>query len=148
MSDSDHTPVGRRAFLTGGSLVLATAALDRTGTRPLAAAENGPGAKVRFGLVTDLHYADKPPAGTRHYRETLGKLAEAAGPDRARVLVRRISEEVQKDEPLMATLRRIGALPDKNVYVTRTEDGVLAGSGGETAEIDADSAGHIFVRRL
>ena len=25
---------------------------------------------IRFGLVTDLHYADKPPAGTRHYRET------------------------------------------------------------------------------
>jgi alkaline phosphatase len=33
---------------------------------------------VRIGLVTDLHYADKPPAGTRHYRETLAKLAEAA----------------------------------------------------------------------
>jgi predicted phosphodiesterase len=33
---------------------------------------------VRVGLITDLHYADKPPAGTRHYRETLGKLAEAA----------------------------------------------------------------------
>ena len=25
-----------------------------------------------------LHHADKPSAGTRHYRETLGKLAEAA----------------------------------------------------------------------
>jgi alkaline phosphatase len=34
--------------------------------------------KVRIGLVTDLHYADKPPAGTRHYRETLAKFAEAA----------------------------------------------------------------------
>jgi alkaline phosphatase len=33
---------------------------------------------VKFGLITDLHYADKPPAGTRHYRETLDKLAEAA----------------------------------------------------------------------
>jgi alkaline phosphatase len=30
------------------------------------------------GLVTDLHYADKAPAGTRHYRETLAKLEEAA----------------------------------------------------------------------
>ncbi len=85
---------------------------------------------------------------TEEFMDGVEPLAEAAGPDRARVLVRRISEEVQKDEPLMATLRRIGALPDKNVYVTRTEDGVLAGSGGETAEIDADSAGHIFVRRL
>ena len=38
------------------------------GTRP----------EVRFGLITDLHYADKPPAGRRHYRETPAKLAEAA----------------------------------------------------------------------
>ena len=33
---------------------------------------------LHVGLVTDLHYADKPPAGSRHYRETLDKLAEAA----------------------------------------------------------------------
>ena len=33
---------------------------------------------LQIGLVTDLHYADKPPAGTRHYRETPAKLAEAA----------------------------------------------------------------------
>jgi len=32
---------------------------------------------LRFGLITDLHYADKPAAGTRHYRETLSKLKEA-----------------------------------------------------------------------
>ena len=42
----------------------------------LFAAENKPALKV--GLVTDLHYADKPPAGSRHYRETPAKLAEAA----------------------------------------------------------------------
>ena len=35
--------------------------------------------KVRLGLITDLHYADKPTAGTRHYRDTLGKLEEAVG---------------------------------------------------------------------
>ena len=29
-------------------------------------------------MITDLHYADKPPAGSRHYRETPEKLAEAA----------------------------------------------------------------------
>jgi alkaline phosphatase len=29
-------------------------------------------------MGTDLHHSDKPPAGTRHYRETLGKLEEAA----------------------------------------------------------------------
>jgi len=39
---------------------------------------NVPETNLRIGLVTDLHYADKKPAGTRHYRETLGKLDEAA----------------------------------------------------------------------
>jgi hypothetical protein len=31
---------------------------------------------VRFGLVTDCHYADVEPAGTRFYRESRDKLAE------------------------------------------------------------------------
>lgn len=75
-------------------------------------------------------------------------LSQAAGPQQARVLVRRISEEMQKDEALMGTLRRIGALPDKTVGVTATEDGILVGSGGETAEVDLAAAEHIFVRRL
>lgn len=33
---------------------------------------------LRFGLITDVHYADKAPAGTRHYRESIAKLEEAA----------------------------------------------------------------------
>ena len=33
---------------------------------------------LSIGLVTDLHFADKATAGTRHYRETPGKLKEAA----------------------------------------------------------------------
>jgi len=31
---------------------------------------------VRFGIVTDCHYADADPAGTRFYRESLDKLSE------------------------------------------------------------------------
>ena len=31
---------------------------------------------MRFGIVTDCHYADADPLGTRFYRESLGKLAE------------------------------------------------------------------------
>jgi DtxR family Mn-dependent transcriptional regulator len=65
--------------------------------------------------------------------------------DPASVRVRRISEELQKDELLMSTLRRIGALPDKVIGVTATDLGVLVGSGGESAEIDLDAAAHIFV---
>ena len=63
----------RRAFLKHGTLVLTAASLR---TAKLLANEDAP--RLRFGLVTDLHYADKSPAGTRHYRETLAKLEEAA----------------------------------------------------------------------
>jgi predicted phosphodiesterase len=34
---------------------------------------------VRFGIVTDCHYADTDAAGTRFYRESLDKLAECVG---------------------------------------------------------------------
>lgn len=68
--------LGRRAFLAGGTLVLTHAGIDRVLTSPLLA--DDPADPLRIGLVTDLHHADKPPAGSRHYRETLRKLAEAA----------------------------------------------------------------------
>ncbi len=68
--------------------------------------------------------------------------------DDVRVIIRRISEEVQKDEQVMAALRRVGALPDKVITVARGAEGVLLGSGGETAEIELDLASHLFVRRL
>src|SRR6476660_4468870 len=75
-------------------------------------------------------------------------LSDLVGEQQASVRVRRISEELQKDEPLMGTLRRIGVLPDKVVGITATPAGVLVGSGGETAELDLESAGHIFVTRV
>jgi DtxR family Mn-dependent transcriptional regulator len=75
-------------------------------------------------------------------------LSGVATGDDQRVLVRRISEEMQKDETLMGALRRVGALPDKTVTVARTGAGILVGSGGETAEIDGEAADHIFVKRL
>jgi DtxR family Mn-dependent transcriptional regulator len=75
-------------------------------------------------------------------------LSKAAGEEEGRVLVRRISEEMQKDELLMSAMRRVGALPDKTVTVIATPDGVLVGSGGETAEIVPEAADHIFVRKM
>ncbi len=62
---------GRRAILKGGMLLLGTTALSRASLGHL---DDG---GLQIGLVTDLHYADKLPGGTRHYRETLDKLAEA-----------------------------------------------------------------------
>jgi DtxR family Mn-dependent transcriptional regulator len=87
------------------------------------------------------------PEVSEDFMDGVVSLAEAAGPDEARVHVRRISEEMQKDEQLMGALRRIGALPGRTVTVVRTEEGILVGSGGETAELLADAAEHIFVRR-
>jgi DtxR family Mn-dependent transcriptional regulator len=89
-----------------------------------------------------------PSAPTGEVLDGMELLADLASVERSTVRVRRISEELQKDEPLMGTLRRIGVLPDKVVGITATEAGVLVGSGGETAELDLEAAGHIFVSRV
>lgn len=70
--------LGRRAWLKYGSLVLAATTLDSFPPTRLRAEDDLGKPALRIGLLTDLHYADKPPAGSRHYRETLDKLAEAA----------------------------------------------------------------------
>ena len=77
--------------------------------------------------------------------EPLTTVADS-GPD-ARVRIRRISEEVQKDEVVMSALRRVGALPEHDVVVRRGPEGVLVGSGGETAELDDVVAARVFVTR-
>lgn len=71
-NDSHSARLGRRAFFKDGALVLTAASL---GSSKLRAAE---AASLRVALVTDLHYADKAPAGTRYYRQTLAKLEEAS----------------------------------------------------------------------
>ena len=73
INHSNCIQLGRRAFINNGMLVLASASLS---PGKLFAGEVS--SRLRVGLVTDLHYADKPPAGTRHYRESLAKLQEAA----------------------------------------------------------------------
>jgi DtxR family Mn-dependent transcriptional regulator len=82
------------------------------------------------------------------FMEGLTPLSQVPLDDEARVLIRRISEEMQKDGLLMVALRRVGAVPDKTVTVARTSEGVLVGSGGETAEIFPEAADHIFVQVL
>jgi hypothetical protein len=57
--------INRRDFLKASAGALA--GLSRFGQR----------APVRFGLVTDSHYADADPLGTRFYRESLVKMREA-----------------------------------------------------------------------
>ena len=71
-----HPLLGRRAFLAGTTLVLVCRSQN-------SAVCNDAPTNTSFGVITDLHYADKPTAGTRHYRETLDKLAQAS--DRMKV---------------------------------------------------------------
>lgn len=87
--DTPPTRLQRRAILKNGTLVLTAASLSSLmpgrcrsyATDPILDDDGSEIEKpsVSVGLVTDLHYADKVPAGTRHYRETLQKLDEAAG---------------------------------------------------------------------
>lgn len=73
MQQVDEHNSGRRAFIKNGTLVLAAAPLSQG----ISLCED-PSPHLRIGLVTDLHYADKAPAGSRYYRQTLAKLEEAA----------------------------------------------------------------------
>lgn len=90
VSDDKVQPISRRAFIQRGSLVL-TASASLTGIScsggrktDLDAASLGKehpafAAKpVRFGIITDLHYADKPHNATRYYQESVTKLVEAS----------------------------------------------------------------------
>jgi len=65
--------VARRTFLKASGALLAGAGLSQVSCAML------PGRRrrsLRFGVVTDCHYADADRAGTRHYRESLDKLGE------------------------------------------------------------------------
>jgi|UniRef100_UPI003782ED54 predicted phosphodiesterase len=62
--------LSRRALLQNSTLCLA-------GFSGLQAANSNAKPLIKVGLMTDLHYADKPPTKTRFYREVLAKLDEA-----------------------------------------------------------------------
>jgi alkaline phosphatase len=77
MNTSLPSNQSRRAFVSNGTLVLAAAAglgLQKS----ITAANASPSISLRIGLITDLHHADKPAAGSRFYRETIAKLNSAA----------------------------------------------------------------------
>ncbi len=120
--NAERSLVSRRAFLQGGALFLAGTACDVNRVWAGQSAKS----VLRIGLLTDMHFADKPAGGTRHYRETPAKLAEAG-------------ERFEKDKPEfivelgdfidaassvkteLSYLRRINkefsALPGKKYYV-------------------------------
>ncbi len=71
---SESRSVDRRRFLRTSAGSIATVGLWLAGSDSPAGTDQEP---ITFGLVTDVHYADIRPAGTRHYRDSLAKLRQA-----------------------------------------------------------------------
>lgn len=149
----------RRSFLHDGSLVLLGAGLAAAQPGDLLA-DDAP-RRIRIGMVTDLHYADKPPGGTRHYRETLPKLAEAAeqftkeSPDFVVELGDLIDSagSVEAEKQNVARINKeFLALPGDKHYVlgnhcvhTLTKDEFLGVVGRKDAHFSFNSGGFHFV---
>lgn len=76
----DQQKNSRRVFLKNGTFILASTlapSLPAAVSQPASMAGSPSKPAVTLGLMTDMHYADKPTAGSRHYRETPQKLEEA-----------------------------------------------------------------------
>ena len=65
--------VSRRTFLKGSGFVIAGLFAGIPFARAISMDGN---AKLNFGIVTDAHYADTDPNGSRKYRESLVKMTE------------------------------------------------------------------------
>lgn len=153
------TQQNRRTFLHDGSLVLLGAGLAVSSPAFLLADDSQ--RRVRIGMVTDLHYADKLPAGSRHYRELLAKLEEAAKhfqkdkPDFVVELGDLIdaAESVEVEKKYLATINKeFAALPGDKHYVlgnhcvtTLTKDEFLDGVGQKKQNYSFDRGGFHFV---
>jgi alkaline phosphatase len=153
-----ETPIrlSRRAFLQGSTLLLACGELCPE--RLLAAVEDRP--KLRLGLLTDLHYADKESKGTRYYRETLQKLAEAGErfdqekPDLVIALGDLVDAAPLDEEKqyLARIVSEFARLPGKHHFVlgnhcveVLTKPEYLAIVGQEKTYYSFDAAGYHFV---
>ncbi|HRQ51310.1 MAG TPA: metallophosphoesterase [Agriterribacter sp.] len=63
--------MNRKKFLLSWVALIAGTKLSLAGDEKTVAA-----AKLRFGIITDLHYADRLPNNSRYYRQSLTKLSE------------------------------------------------------------------------
>jgi len=147
----------RRAFLRDGTLLLAAGAALKAA--PGRADEAGD--RVRIGLVTDLHYADKAPAINRYYRETPDKLAEAAekfGERRPSIIVELgdfidSSRDVATDKRFLKRINEgLSAIAGDRHYVlgnhcveTLTKEEFLDGVGQKRSYHSFDQGGFHFV---
>ena len=70
--------IDRRIFLKSSALALAGMTLTQFSCSGPAGRNRRPGT-VRFGVVTDCHYANADTVGTRFYRHSLDKLGDCVG---------------------------------------------------------------------
>jgi alkaline phosphatase len=151
----------RRAFVCNGTLFLLGTGASVSTRSSLFADEPSLRGTVRIGLVTDMHYADKPSVGSRHYRESLEKLATAARQmhtDQPDLMVE-LGDLIDSANTVTVEkehLQRIGhefsSLPGQKHYVlgnhcvhTLTKDEFLSGIGQEQSYYSFDFGGFHFV---
>lgn len=148
-------PFSRRSFIRNGSLFLLAAS-----TTKLHAAEDQV-RKVRVGLVTDLHHADKPTKGTRHYRDTRTKLTEAARrfvTDKPDFIVELgdfidAAESVETEQGYLQQVSQVfNTIPGPKHYVlgnhcvdTLTKEEFLSGVGKKESFYSFDQGGFHFI---
>ncbi len=153
--------LGRRAFLKNGALFLSGFSFSSANPLAVCAADSRSRGVVRVGLLTDLHYADKPPGGSRHYRETLSKLKEAEKhfrTDRPDFLVFHgdlidSGDSLDKEkEHLQAVVRAISRIPFPKHYVLGNhcvdqlkKEEFLQGVGQKDSYFSFDRNGFHFV---
>ncbi len=129
--DSSAPPTGkaaetnRRSFLRNGTLLLLGTPLLQYSTAN-AASQEPADSKVRFGVMTDMHYADKPNGGTRYYQQTPTKLARAAQQFKSDAVDFVIelgdfidsAKSLNKEKEYLRTIQRqYATLPGKKHYV-------------------------------
>jgi len=155
----DGLQINRRAILKAGTLCLTVGAIGVNIGQHLFAEELEP--VLRVGLITDLHHADKPPKGTRFYRESLGKLAEAAKQftDEKVNFVVELGDIIDAAESvevelgyLSAVNREYSAISDDRHYVlgnhcvdTLTKAEFLAAVGQQKSYYSFDRNGYHFI---
>jgi len=81
---SIHPPVSRRDFLATATTGLGAAGALAWTSGTALPDESSDAKPFCFGLVTDVHYADAPARGSRHYRDSLAKLRQAVDTFNAR----------------------------------------------------------------
>jgi predicted phosphodiesterase len=144
--------LSRRAVLRGGSLLLGSGWLHGM-------ADGNPA--LRFGMVTDVHHADKPEWGTRYYRESLKKLREGvaqfSGSNPAFLVQLGDLVDAAKDpdterqwlKQAMSALRAVGvqlhSVLGNHCIQTLTKTQFLEESGRERGHYSFDEAGFRFI---